>query len=274
MEFSIRATKQTYRKIPLVLRMLGIHFEQDTILRETGLPMWQIFFGVSGKGIFHVEGKQFVLQKGYAMILPPDTAHSYTAEGNEWTVHFLGFSGNSCQKLLTDLGMYRAGSYRIRKPELCFAHLQRMVDIISAKDADQNRHLSAELYSFLLTFAHESSFILSSDTGHSPGLVQDIIHYLEEHYAEDLSLTLLSEQFLRTPEYLCSFFKEETGQTPMRYLIQIRIGRAKWLMTEEPMLTVKEIGERCGFHSPSYFGKVFREQTGMTPLMFSHHLSK
>lgn len=271
MEYSIRTTKQTYRKIPLVLRMLGVHFKQDTILRETGLPMWQIFFGVSGKGIFRVEGKQYVLEKGYAVILPPDTAHSYTAEGEEWIVHFLGFSGNSCQKLLTDLELYRAGVYRIRRPEHCFSSLQRMEEIIREKDVDQNRRLSGDLYSFLLTFAHESSFILTSETGQSPGLVLDIIHYLEEHYAEDLSLTQLGSVFHRTPEYLCSLFKEETGLTPMRYLIQIRIGRAKWLMTEEPQLTVREIGERCGFHSPSYFGKVFREHTGVTPLMFSHH---
>lgn len=270
MEYSIRVTKQAYRKIPLVLRSLGLHYDQKPVIRENGMPVWQVFLGVSGSGVFRIEGRQHILRKGYAMLVPPDTPHSYYEEknGENWIIHFLGFSGNSCQKLLADLGLFQAGLYRIKRYDDCFDHLRKMSVILSKKDPERNRFLSVELYSFLLDFAGQSSYVFTSFSDQSSVLVLDLTHYLEEHYAEDLSLAFLGEVFHRSPEYLCSCFKQETGLTPMSYLTRIRIGRAKWLMAEDPQLTVREIGKRCGYHSASYFGSVFRKQTGMTPLEY------
>ena len=40
------------------------------------------------------------------------------------------------------------------------------------------------------------------------------------------------------------------------------------LLMERPELTLAKAGEMCGYRSPSYFGKVFKEETGMTPQTF------
>jgi hypothetical protein len=58
---------------------------------------------------------------------------------------------------------------------------------------------------------------------------------------------------------------QETGETIMRQLTSIRIGRARQLLLENPDLPVYKVGELCGFRSPSYFGKVFRAYTGVSP---------
>ena len=103
MEYSIRATKQTYRKIPLVLRSLGLHFHQETVLRENGMPVWQIFLGVSGSGIFRIDGRQHILRRGFAMLLPPDAPHSYYSENSseDWIVeNCILFSSTSQGRVL------------------------------------------------------------------------------------------------------------------------------------------------------------------------------
>ena len=100
-------------------------------------------------------------------------------------------------------------------------------------------------------------------------LVAEVLLYLEEHYAEDISLADLSAHTGKTPEYLCAAFRKETGDTIMRHLTEIRIGRARQLLLENPDLPVYVIGQRCGFRSPSYFGKVFRDYTGTTPQKLS-----
>ena len=94
---------------------------------------------------------------------------------------------------------------------------------------------------------------------------KEMILYLEDHYSEDISLDGLAAHFQRTPEYLCSIFKAATGETISHYLRRIRIHRAKVLLMERPDTGLREISEACGFHSVSYFGKVFREATGFTP---------
>ena len=78
----------------------------------------------------------------------------------------------------------------------------------------------------------------------------------------------IGEEFHLTPEYLCARFKNSTGETVGQYLKRVRIGRARILLMERPDLNLSRIGELCGYRSPSYFGKVFREMTGLTPQNF------
>ena len=100
------------------------------------------------------------------------------------------------------------------------------------------------------------------------GLVTEVMGYLEQHLSEDLALGQIAEEFHLTPEYLCARFKGSTGDTIGGYLKRIRIGRARMLLMERPELTLAQAGELCGYRSPSYFGKVFKEETGMTPQTF------
>ena len=106
---------------------------------------------------------------------------------------------------------------------------------------------------------------LDSRYAEATGMEKEMILYLEDHYSEDISLDGLAAHFQRTPEYLCSIFKAATGETISHYLRRIRIHRAKVLLMERPDTGLREISEACGFHSVSYFGKVFREATGFTP---------
>ena len=59
--------------------------------------------------------------------------------------------------------------------------------------------------------------------------------------------------------------QKEMGLTIMQYLTEIRIGHARHLLTLHPEKKVLEIGKMCGFESPSYFGKIFKKEVGMTP---------
>lgn len=141
--------------------------------------------------------------------------------------------------------------------------------IMEDNPPDRNRVLSKELYSFLLDLSRESSYVEMSAEVRENHLVSDILLYLEEHYAQDISLREIAEHTGKTPEYLCSCFRKETGETIMHALTSIRIGRARQMLLENPELPVYKIGEQCGFHSPSYFGRVFRANTGVSPQKLS-----
>jgi AraC-like DNA-binding protein len=59
-------------------------------------------------------------------------------------------------------------------------------------------------------------------------------------------------------------FTEHTGLSPHQYRIQIRLGRARTLLSETT-LTVKEVAYRCGFESEHYFSRLFKRKTGLAP---------
>ncbi len=272
MDYTVRTTKRQYAATPLVLRMFGTGHLQEKVNRPSGLPLWQIIFGEAGSGRFRIEGRDYLLREGQFAVIPPHTGHRYESAGGDWTVAFLGFGGNSCQKLLTDLRLAEPGVYRpggsAAGEEGLISHLRKFETLVMSETPRKHRLLSKELYSALLDLSEGSSLERTAPWKDPDGLVSDILLFLEEHCGEDVSLRQLSEEYRLTPEYLCARFKAGTGETIVSRLRRVRIGRARLLLLERPELSLAEIGELCGYRSASYFGKVFREMTGTTPQSF------
>ena len=159
-------------------------------------------------------------------------------------------------------------SHGEKASQVFLLHLKEIESVINSQIHLKYRVLSKELYSTLLDLASGSSLERTALWNDPDGLMSDVIEYLEKHCSEDISLMQIGEEFHLTPEYLCARFKNSTGETVGQYLKIVRIGRARILLMERPDLNLSRIGELCGYRSPSYFGKVFREMTGLTPQNF------
>ena len=77
----------------------------------------------------------------------------------------------------------------------------------------------------------------------------------------------LAEQFGYSEYYFSRKFHEETAMTLNQYLMKQKIEKAK-LMLKNTSLSIQDITDKLNFCSPSYFGKQFRQETGMTPLEY------
>lgn len=94
--------------------------------------------------------------------------------------------------------------------------------------------------------------------------INAILDYLQQHYERDISLQAMAKYVSMDENYLSGLFKKKTGDTFINYLQKLRVDEAKFYL-KETELTVAEIGERCGFANPSYFFKIFKRWTGLTP---------
>lgn len=97
-----------------------------------------------------------------------------------------------------------------------------------------------------------------------------LVCYMQQHYAEKLTLQDLAQVAGYNSQYLCRFFKQFSGQSPMDYLIVLRIQRAADLLsqTTRPVL---EIAMDCGFDNVSYFIRAFKHRVGQTPKQYRLH---
>ena len=95
--------------------------------------------------------------------------------------------------------------------------------------------------------------------------VQMIVDFLETHYSEPISLDALAHEVHLTKEYMCVLFKKEMDRTILHHLTLIRVGWARRFLERYPEKKAYEIGQMCGFESPSYFGKKFKQLVGLTP---------
>ena len=83
----------------------------------------------------------------------------------------------------------------------------------------------------------------------------------------DISLSDMSRLVCMADESFSRFFRNKTGRTPNRYLIDYRLGiAARLLLTTQR--SVADIGYSCGFNTLSHFNRLFRESKGCTPSEF------
>lgn len=87
--------------------------------------------------------------------------------------------------------------------------------------------------------------------------------YIDEHFAEPLSLDDLASIVCLNPSYFLRVFKKSVGLSPHAYLTQVRINRAKEMMAAGMPLT--EIAPSTGFYDQSHFSNRFKRVFGLTP---------
>ncbi len=94
-----------------------------------------------------------------------------------------------------------------------------------------------------------------------------ITRYLQEHLAEEISLSVLAEEFHLSAQYISQLFKSEIGVGFLAYLTNIRMEQAKKLLLSTP-LSIAEVSERSGYGDYRVFTKVFKKSEGIAPSQY------
>ena len=98
-------------------------------------------------------------------------------------------------------------------------------------------------------------------------LLEQIRGHICNHLTEDLKVEEMASSLHISYYYLCHFFKQHTGFTPIAYRNRKRIEKAMRLLAESDR-EIPDIATECGFDSSSYFTECFSALAGMTPLAF------
>jgi AraC family transcriptional regulator len=91
--------------------------------------------------------------------------------------------------------------------------------------------------------------------------------FIREHLGEDLTLDRIAGELAMSPFHFAHAFRQTTGVSPHRYVMDCRIDRAMRLLRETE-LPVSEVGQEVGIPSPSHFSLLFRRSTGSTPTRY------
>jgi len=130
----------------------------------------------------------------------------------------------------------------------------------------QTRNLLSEIWLLLLEEVKQSGI------GESRGAVRrsqervlTMMAFVQENCGEKITLEEIAASASVSTRECLRCFQSSIHQSPMEYLIACRVGKAARLL-ERTELSVTEIALRTGFGSPAYFSKIFRRETGKTPV--------
>lgn len=180
---------------------------------------------------------------------------------------YLSKSGNSLENVQAGAAIIRTMT---RLAALDGGLSDIIADRISSRNAQETRRIQSAEESMKHSEAMVRTYckvIQAIRRDRYSALVQSVIYQIEHHYQDDISLSDLAEELAVSKNYLIQRFKAETGQTPVRYLTDIRMKRAAQLLSEQ-VLSIQEIASIVGVPDSNYFTKLFKKTYGVTPKQY------
>ncbi len=226
--------------------------------------LYEIGFYTGGRGSIIIEGDSHSVSFGDVRFIKPGTRLSSKPNYKCYTVVFdFGEEGVIYKNQILD----NMPPYFSTNGETM--HLFEGI-IKSHRSSDGAQKLRAN--ALLLTLIYELFSNLYSKKRYSNAVIK-CISYMEENFKEEISLEKLGEISGYSNIHTMRIFKKETGQTPHEWLTEIRLKRAKEMLSTEDM-ALAEISEKCGFKSDSHFKILFKKLTGFTPGAYRKNTSK
>lgn len=126
----------------------------------------------------------------------------------------------------------------------------------------QTRHY---LYEILQYFTEQLESMMSA-IAHSSreSVLDDILHYIEHNYADNITLENIAPLFGYNSSYLGRIFSKKMGETFNSYVAHVRIEHSKQMLQQEDA-KIYVIAERVGYRNPDYFHIKFKKYVGMSP---------
>ncbi len=248
------------KTLPLFLAGIGRQEDQETIIRPEGFVYHQFFFVTHGKGeLVTKSGQVHSLPKGCCWWLQKGTPHRYRSVCAPFTTRWISFDGTAATTLLH---YFNAQPIHIFHPkQLAILRQQHQFLLESAASNMAAPQLSALTY-------HLVTDCFTSATATENSALEELRTWICEHFTSDLSLDDMAQQAHCSKYELCRRFRQEYDITPISFLINLRLQKAKELLVGQKELPIRTISELAGFRDPVYFGRMFRQREGMTPLAF------
>jgi len=135
------------------------------------------------------------------------------------------------------------------------------IDISHGRDI-MERALLYELLANLYDRFYDETHARPQDTGSIETIIR-LVHHINEHIAEDLSLERLAAEVNFSRFYICRLFKKFTGYTLNKYIISKRLEKSAQLLRGSA--PIGEISRQFGFNNYSCFYKAFKKEYGVGP---------
>ena len=227
----------------------------------------EMFFIMSGSGTFQLQRHSFPVSGRSLVIINPGVMHcEQSNQGSPLEYIVLGVDGLDFT-FSPDSQDYALLNYREGRSEIVF-FLHTLVREAGEQPRgweDVCQHLLEVLLTLIVRHTHFTMQVEPARRTNKECAAAR--RYIDEHFAEPITLSLLASVAHVNKYYLVHAFNKEYGISPINYLIERRIRESKYML-ENTDHTLSQIAHMLGFSSPSYFSQSFRRITKQSPMEY------
>jgi AraC-like DNA-binding protein len=250
------------------------NFDYELFREKTKIYSFVLVY--QGKGIIELNGQMSTLQPGTLLHICPDSYMKITTKEQEtlrfYSIHFeygtINWKGrDSCWNADCKEQLPFPSIMLMQENPVLKEGFETIYDTWNHKDIGYIWKTKLKFLNLLGILSDIEQNKTAQDLNQSDYLIGKVIEYMKLHLEEPISRNALAKLISVSPSYFSTLFKEKTGDSPMQYLLCLRIDRAKQLLRNTKM-SVNDIAPKVGFTDSFYFSRMFTKEAGLSPRNF------
>lgn len=230
------------------------------------LHEFQLLYITKGEGFFEsASTKMRKIEEGSLIMLYPDQWHTYSpSKSTGWNEYYIGFDGH----VMADIAAN--GFFTPENQVIHIGFVENIVELFSSaiKIAKEDRLAAQQQLAGMVMFLLGKTLALSNNNDPEHNEITQKVEQakviMTEHVYGEVNPEEIARELNISYSWFRKIFKSYTGYAPAQYFKELKLNKAKELLSETNM-TVKEVAFRLNFNSTEHFFSIFKRKTRYTP---------
>ncbi|MCR5559749.1 MAG: AraC family transcriptional regulator [Schwartzia sp.] len=237
-----------------------------TLTRPNGLPNYVLLM-LRSRGKFTLNGKEYIGERHYAVLIPPKTPYSYTGIDDVYSDDWLHFHLEAGESIPEEVILNKP--FPISDFETCSSLIHQILwELYYTDDRFLADNIRA-LFSVLIN--HLSAACLEQEHTGTDGLYSEILRdmrfRMKHSLSESPSIQRYAKELGISESHFRHIYSTQFGISFQNDLIHMRINYAQFLL-QTTDFSMEKIAEECGYSNEVHFFRQFKRQTGITPARY------
>ena len=251
-------------------------YEENHVTKVHSHDFVTMIYVMSGNCTYTINGASYRVRKGDMLVFNANVTHGKNVGAGEEIMELHVGLGNICidglprnHLVASDAPpVYHLQDYEQQFINCCSDICTEQENNLPGCELMIKVHVMRMMVLFMKatkTGIHRSANTLSGiDSSDKAVIVNTLMKYMNENYMHQISLETISKKIYLSPAYISKVFKDETGETPINYLIKIRLAKAREMLMAGGR-SVKSIARAVGYDDAYYFSKLYKKYHGVAP---------
>lgn len=219
---------------------------------------------IKGKEVYVLDGVSYPLRAGDTFVAYPRQSQLVqSVEDSEWHYIWVGMNGDEVAMLLQQMNFSKNRPVIHTGVNQHVIALHRKMHDCRGNTLHETLSMTGYLY---LIFAE----FIAAGNNHknaAPDMLERALEYIQAHYHEALLVDDVCRAVNVSRSWLYRSFMKYVGLSPIDYIIQQRLIRSCYYLTNTKM-PIYEVAEKCGFSDALYYSRLFRRVAGISPTQY------
>ncbi|MDC3416010.1 AraC family transcriptional regulator [Aquibacillus salsiterrae] len=269
------------KPVKIISQLNRLVFSLDVVGEHSHDPGWSrparkhkfytLWLITKGKVEIVIDGQKHIGEPGMIFVFVPGMVTERRVLNTEPFEHY--FIRFSFMEAFQEQGYWQTnkseetvfplqGGYKIQNVPNVLQKFEQLIQFWKQKGPMMLMRKNILFQELWLTIAQD--FRAQKVAGDTTVLIDSTIDYMVNHYNESMELNELALLAGLSKSHYVRLFKKYTGYSPIEYLTQLRIGKAKELMMVSDY-RMKQIAHAVGYNDEFYFSRIFKKHVGVSP---------